>query len=324
MQVVAELRHYRYFVEIARRGSFTAASSSLHVTQSALSEQIMDLERELGCKLFDRGRHGARLTSNGEHLLGQAEQLLRNATEIERTARSRLMTKREAFRIAVTMSPLLMWLPEALADLRQRHRSVDVYLEDAPTAEIFLRVTSGKVDLGIVSLGPLAHLDFVGSGLATEVLIEDDWVLLVPVGHRFCAEKVVPLAELRGEPLIMFPRNFSLRTVVDELLEQAGVAIAPVIETGWMEMAIRFVSVGLGVCVAPRAVTLLQHPGVEVIELAGRRNPRRALTAIYRADSPRLKLTERVLAMAREHLDPLRAQAGWDEKLLGSLAANAS
>jgi DNA-binding transcriptional LysR family regulator len=324
MQVVAELRHYRYFVEIARRGSFTAASSSLHVTQSALSEQIMDLERELGCKLFDRGRHGARLTSNGEHLLAQAEQLLRNATEIERTAKSRLMTKREAFRIAVTMSPLLMWLPEALADLRQRHRSVEVYLEDAPTAEIFLRVTGGKVDLGIVSLGPLAHLDFVGSGLVTEVLIEDDWVLLVPIGHRFCADKAIPLADLRGEPLIMFPRNFSLRTVVDDLLEQAGVAIAPVIETGWMEMAIRFVSVGLGVCVAPRAVTLLQHPGVEVVELAGRRNPRRALTAIYRADSPRLKLTQRVLTMAGEHLEPLRAQAGWDEKLLGSLAANAS
>jgi DNA-binding transcriptional LysR family regulator len=316
---VAELRHYRYFVEIARRGSFTAASATLHITQSALSEQIMDLERQLGCKLFDRGRHGARLTSHGEQLLNLAEQLLRNATEIERTARSQLVSRRDAFRIAVTMSPLLMWLPEALADLRRRHHSVDVYLEDTPTPETFLRVTTGKVDLGIVSVGSRTDLNFTGSGLVAEVLIEDDWVLLAPQGHRFCAERRATLADLRGESLITFPRNSSLRMVIDDLLEQAGVPAAPVIETGWMEMGIRFVSAGLGVCVAPRAVTLLQHPGVQVIDLADRRTPQRTLTAIYRADSPRLQWTERILEMARENLDPLRAQAGWNEDLLDSI-----
>jgi DNA-binding transcriptional LysR family regulator len=86
-----------------------------------------------------------------------------------------------------------------------------------------------------------------------------------------------------------------------------------------MEMGIRFVSAGLGVCVAPRAVTLLQHPGVRVIDLTDPRTSQRALTAIYRADNPRLRWTERVLEMARENLDPLRAQAGWNEDLLDSL-----
>jgi DNA-binding transcriptional LysR family regulator len=303
---VAELRHYRYFVEIARRGSFTAASATLHVTQSALSEQIRHLERELGCVLFDRGRHGAKLTTAGESLLPQAEQLLRSASEIERSARNTQLNQRDIFRVALTMSPLMFWMPTVLAELRREHKRVDVYLEDERTAEILLRVSSGEIDLGITSLGPSVHLPLADSGLITEVLVEDDWVLFVPEGHQFSKAGSVFVADLRDEVLIAFPKNSSLRPLVDELLVQAGVTRPPAIETGWMEMAIRYVSFGLGVCLAPRAVTLLDHPGVDIVEIADPERPHRTLAAMYRRDSPRIAFTKRVLAKARTHLEPLR------------------
>src|ERR1051326_990872 len=80
--VMADLRHYRYFVEIARRGTFTAAAEALNMTQSALSEQILQLERECGSLLFNRHHHGITLTPAGEYLLTQAETLLGKAAEM--------------------------------------------------------------------------------------------------------------------------------------------------------------------------------------------------------------------------------------------------
>jgi DNA-binding transcriptional LysR family regulator len=75
-----ELRHYRYFLEIARQGTFTAAAESLHMTQSALSEQVLQLERECGCLLFHRTRSGVKLTPAGEYLMPHAESLLQKTT----------------------------------------------------------------------------------------------------------------------------------------------------------------------------------------------------------------------------------------------------
>ena len=74
---MAEFRHYRAFVEIAVRGSFTAGAQAPHVTQSTISEQTAGLEKELGTRLFDRGRHGACLTKSAQRQLESAQQLLR-------------------------------------------------------------------------------------------------------------------------------------------------------------------------------------------------------------------------------------------------------
>ena len=71
-----ELRVLRYFLAVAREGSFTKASNVLHVTQPALSKQIMDLEGELDCKLFVRGSHSVRLTEDGFLLKRRAEEIL--------------------------------------------------------------------------------------------------------------------------------------------------------------------------------------------------------------------------------------------------------
>lgn len=301
---MAELRHYRYFVEIARRGSYTAASSALHITQSALSEQILDMERELGCRLFDRGRHGARLTPHGERLLPRAESLLQAAADIEREAKQRQRSNRDSFRIAVTMSPLLSWMPHALADLRHRYPRTDFYVEDAVTAEIFMRVTAGQVDLGIVSQHTEAQLDLSSTGLTADLLVEDDWVVLVPDAHPFAELGRIPLENLRDERHIAFPANFSLRIVIDSLLSRAGVRVSPVIETGWLEMAIRFVAADLGVCITPRSVTMLEHKGVSVVEIDHDHLPRRGLIALHRRNGPRLAMVRQLIAMARAELTP--------------------
>lgn len=300
--LMAELRHYRYFVEIAQRGSFTAASAALHVTQSALSEQILLLERQLGCKLFERGRHGARLTVHGEALFDQAMLLLSVASELEQSARSLQRHRGRPLRLGVTMGPLLVWLPEVLAKLSRSAERLDVRIEDIIAAEIFLKVSIGQLDLGIASLGDDGLLAAPGAGIEVHTLFEDDWVIMVPDGHPFIADGSVPLAALRDEQLVLFPKQYPLRIVLDDFFAKVGVSVAPAIETGWLEMAIRFVQVGMGVTVVPRAVTLLPNTGVHVVEIDEAYKPRRVLTVLYRSDTPRRKTIETLLRLAREHL----------------------
>ncbi|WP_283137980.1 LysR family transcriptional regulator [Rhizohabitans arisaemae] len=300
---MAELRHYRYFVEIAQRGSFTAAAASLHVTQSALSEQILMLERQLGCRLFDRGRHGARLTAHGEALFDQAMMLLSVANELEQSARSLQRHRGRPLRLGVTMGPLLVWLPEVLAGLTGSPQRYDIRIEDITTAEIFLKVSIGQLDLGIASLGEGGLAVAPGTGVEVHTLFEDDWVIIVPDGHPFTADGAVPLSALRDQRLVLFPRQYSLRTVLDDFFARAGVSVSPAIETGWLEMALRFVELGMGITVVPRAVTLLYH-NVHVVEIDEAYKPRRVLSALYRSDTPRRKTIEKLLHLARERLPP--------------------
>src|SRR3954463_9663312 len=147
---MAELRQYRYFVEIARHGSFTAAAKSLHVTQSLLSEQMIRLERDLDCRLFDRGRRGERLPPGGEALVSHAEQLLRLSADIERSVGSWGQPRRTQLRVALTVTQILDGIPELIADFERAHDDVEVLVDDVDTAEAFLRVNTGRLDVGIV------------------------------------------------------------------------------------------------------------------------------------------------------------------------------
>ncbi len=204
---MAELRHYRYFVEVATRGSFTAAAHSLHLTQSAVSEQIAALERELGCRLFDRGRHGASLTDCGERILERAHRLLRLASDLERTAHSHAKTSGDVLHIGATMGPLFAGLPDAVATLQRKQPGLEVILRDTAAAETLLRIGLGEFDLGIVSLPDRSFRGALSAGTESVILAEEDWVILVPSSHALAAEDSVPLRALAEERLILFPRT---------------------------------------------------------------------------------------------------------------------
>jgi DNA-binding transcriptional LysR family regulator len=115
---MAELRHYRYFVEIARRGTFTAAEA-LNMTQSTLSEHILQLERECGSQLFNRRHSGITLTPAGEYLLHQAEVLLAKVAETREGLAGFRHGYQDRLRIASVLGPIQSWLPAALADFVQ-------------------------------------------------------------------------------------------------------------------------------------------------------------------------------------------------------------
>lgn len=295
---MVELRQYRYFVEIARRGSFTAASKTLRITQSALSEQVMQLERELDCRLFDRGRHGARLTPAGETLLVRAEQLLRMSIDIERSVGHWGQPRRRSLRLAMTVPPLMYWIPDLLAEIEREYDEFEVVLEDISTAEIFLQVSTGRLDLGIVSISDSTMERKTPAGISTTKLLEEALVLLVPSGHRLAAFDTVPLTELRDERLIAFLQASALRRVTAELLDREKVSVRDTIECGGLEVAVRMVRVGLGVCLLPRSTTILADVAdVKAVEIDSPDPPKRILLALHRDDSPNIELVDHLLEL---------------------------
>jgi DNA-binding transcriptional LysR family regulator len=300
---VAELRQYRYFVEIARRGSFTAASKTLLVTQSALSEQVIQLERELDCRLFDRGRHGARLTDAGEALLVHAEQLLRLSSDIERSVSRWGKPRKRQIRLAMTVPPAFPWMAEVLAELERENEDVETVLEDVSTAEIFLEVGTGGVDLGIVSVSDAAFEAKAPAGITAVKLLEEDLVLLVPAVHELAAHEAVPLESLRNERAVAFLKGSSMRRLIDDLLERENVRVRNTLESGRLDVAIDMVAAGLGVCVVPRSATVLGDGlGVKVVELEAADPPKRVLLALSREDSPNADVVSKLVAMILERI----------------------
>ena len=311
---MAELRQYRYFVEIAQRGSFTAASKTLLVTQSALSEQMKQLESELDCRLFDRGRHGARLTPAGEALIPHAEQLLRLSLDVERIAGQLRERRQRQLRLAMTVPAPLDWIPDLLAEFEDAYDDVEILLEDTNTAEIFLRIGTGQLDLGVVSISDSTFETATPAGISVTKLLEEDLVLLVPAAHRLGAFERVPLVELRDERVVGMLKSSALRRVTNELLEGAGVRVRDTIESGRLELAVRMVSVGLGLCILPRSTTALEDaPNVKVLAIDAPDPPRRILLALHRPDSPNAALTERILELMQARIasaNPSEATSG--------------
>lgn len=301
--MMADLRHYRYFVEVARRGTFTAAAQALHMTQSALSEQILLLERECGCLLFQRQRSGIKLTPAGEYLLPLAQGLIEKAGE----ARTGLARFRQGYsdrvRIGSILGPLQSWAPAALAQFAQMEPHVQIQLDHQLTVDQILDgVLGGQLDVGIVTLGPARPARSHAGGLRETVLMEEELVVLAPAGHPLSELAQVTAEDLREVPLITFPPAYTLRQMLDAWLRKVGVSLLVAAETGLLEVTLKLVASGLGVAVVPRSLGRVgEAAGLCMLAFGPGDMPRRLVIAVSRHDSPRAAAVDTLVGLLEVH-----------------------
>lgn len=247
------LRQLRAFVEVARRKGFTPAARHLHLTQSALSVLMRELEAQLGARLVDRTTRSVELTEAGREFLPHAERLLADL-DLAVTGVQDLLAKRHG-RVTISASPLLAGalLPRAIANFGVEHPGITVNLLDVLTQQILRHVRSGEADLG------------VGTFLNTEpdvqlhALFEDKLVLVMPHALPLAKARRVIWRDLADLPLIAMSQASAFRSLVDRTLHQAGVEFRPRFEVGYMGTAIGLVEAGLGVCVLPAYATTLAN-----------------------------------------------------------------
>ncbi|MEU5537991.1 LysR substrate-binding domain-containing protein [Streptomyces sp. NPDC020362] len=190
-----ELRQLTYFVAVAEELHFGRAAERLHIVQSAVSQQIQRLERELGAELFDRSPRRVRLTAAGERLLPEARAVLA-AADKARTA----VAEPAGLRIG-TSTGLGAHLDRVLAAFAERAPDVPVDLVSLPVSERLARVAAGRLDAAFVrSAEP-------PPGVRVLPLWPDPLVAALPAVHPLAGRPDIDLADLAGLPLALTPRR---------------------------------------------------------------------------------------------------------------------
>jgi DNA-binding transcriptional LysR family regulator len=190
-----EFRQVRYFVTLAEELHFGRAAEREHIVQSALSQQIQRLERELGVRLLDRTTHTVSLTPAGAVFLVQARQIL---AQVDRAA----ACARGAAATAVTLRVGIIdasydSMPQILHEVQARYPHLVIHQAETGVPEQYQRLVDGRLDVGIgrAALAP--------PGVASHLFRRDPLGVMVPAGHRFTALSSVPVAVLAEEPLLL-------------------------------------------------------------------------------------------------------------------------
>ena len=308
---MAELRHYRYFLEIARQGTFTAAAESLHMAQSALSEQILQLERECGCLLFHRTRSGVKLTPAGEYLIPHAESLLQKAAEMQDGLAGFDLGYQDRVRIGSILGPLQSWLPAALTQFAQTQPHVQISIAHTyHVAEILALVANRQLDVGIVTKGASRLSRARDEGLTETLLADEDLVVLMPAGHPLAHHDVISPEDIRDVRLVTFPTGFTLRWIIDQWYRKAGYSPIVAAETGSIDVVLQLVAGGVGLGIVPRSLSWRGlAAGLRGIAFGPDEPLRRRVVAVRRTDDPRSELVRTLVSLMEVHAQNARRLA---------------
>lgn len=257
-----ELRHLRYFVAVAEELHFGRAAERLHMAQSPLSQQIRQLEREVGVALFVRTTRRVELTPAGAALLRYARASLREAATGIDVARRTAAGELGLLRIGFVDSAAYQLLPRLLPAFHAAHPRIGVQLRELTTVEQRARL-GGEIDVGIVR-DATSDDDAVVLPLVTERL-----VAAVAAGHRLAGRTRITLAELADESFIVFPD--------DRVPDNVGRLVRLCRSSGFTprvgQRALQHATVlGLvesryGVALLPASVRESARPGVAMLDL---------------------------------------------------------
>jgi DNA-binding transcriptional LysR family regulator len=253
-----ELRQLRYFVAVAEELHFRRAAARLHMSQPPLSQQIRQLEEELGCRLLARTRRRVELTPAGESFLRDAQTILAELDSAVATARRIDSGQTGRLRIGFVGSALVSFLPGIVQRFRAARPNVEIELRERSTIEQVDGLAAGLVDVGLVPL-PVEEGD-----LHAEILLREQAVAALPAGHPLAALRRVPLERLATEPFVMFPRaqapGFHDRLLAG--LAATGTPPRIVQNAAEMQTIVGLVATGIGVSLVPASVAHLALQGV--------------------------------------------------------------
>lgn len=197
-----ELRVLNYFLMVAREENITKAAQLLHVTQPTLSRQLMQLEEELGVKLFHRGKHSVSLTEDGMLLRRRALELvaLSEKTKMELQHKKEMPTGEIAIGCGETKSMSI--LSENMVSFRQKHPLVQFSIYSAIADDIKERIEKGLLDMGLlVEPVDISKYEFI------RLPLKEQWGVLVRMDSPLAEKVFVTSEDLREVPLLMVRRE---------------------------------------------------------------------------------------------------------------------
>jgi DNA-binding transcriptional LysR family regulator len=186
------------FRAVARQRSFSRAARELALTQPSVSNQVAQLEREVGARLLERGPGGLRLTSSGEILLEHADAIAERFQLAEAQLNAVAEGTRARLRIGALPTALAGFVPAAVARLRAEHPDARITFDEGTSEELSARVASGELDLAL-SYETTGTARAQRPGVSRHHLLHEHFLIALPPDHRLAPSATVRLADLRDE-----------------------------------------------------------------------------------------------------------------------------
>jgi DNA-binding transcriptional LysR family regulator len=251
------LRQMRAFVAVAKTGNFTLAAQYMHVTQSALSGLIKELEQTLGARVVDRSTRRIALTDMGKELYPLFSQMIDDLDRALANIADQAQLRKGIVRVAAPQLMACTLLPQAIAAWRERHPDVKVSLTDCAVESVTARVLSGEVDCGI---GP--ERDETPE-LDARLLLDMPFEAVLPPGHPLAGRQQLAWSDLAALPFISLRGQFTERLLADMGAALRDATLRPEHEVTFMTTALAMVAAGLGVTVCmPYAAAEVRRHGL--------------------------------------------------------------
>ena len=246
-----ELSQLRFFLAVATELNFSRAAKRLNMTQPPLSRQIQLLEHQLGVELFDRSTRSVVLTAAGRRFFIEAQDLLQRAHVATLNAQKMSQGNIGSVNISFVASAVYEFLPRVVAEGKERYPHIDISLKEMTTGEQFEALRLRQSDIGLVR-APSAV-----TGVSSEILVREPFVLALPRRHPLAALPEITLTRLDKQPFIMYA--LSAWQPFYELL--AGMFRSNHIQPNYVQhigstlTILSLVNAGMGVALVPESAT---------------------------------------------------------------------
>lgn len=280
-----ELRQLEYLVAVADAASFTRGAERAHVSQSGISAQIRQLERDLGAELFDRSGRSVTLTAAGEAAIGHARAVLAASAAMRHAVDGVNGLVRGQLTVGMVTACTVTGLFDALSAFHRAYPGIAITLAEDHSSRLVERVRAGTADLALV--GAAGDLPAGVDGLT---IISEHLVAAVPPEHPLAGRPQVELAELTGYPVISMPAGTGVRAVFDQACAQAGLQPAIALQASAPSAVADLALRGLGVAIFSATMATRYSGRLTAVPIAGVGTP--SLLALVWGQSPSPALRE--------------------------------
>jgi len=289
-----DFKQLRSFVEVIHQGGFTQAAKTLHISQSAVSKQIAQLEQSLGTPLLDRLGSHIHLTAAGTVVLQRAEGMLRLRNELLSELDDLSQLARGELRLGLPLLGSDALFASLFAEYRRRYPNIKVQLLEGGSLNIEQAVLNGELEIG-GSLTPKNPL------FAYQPFCDEPLDALLPADHPLAMNAQVRLEELADTPFLLYQRSFVLNDRLLQACQQVGFTPREGGRSGQADFLAALVVAGQGVVLLPSVVARgLVRPGLVRLTLQAPDYLRWDIAFIWRQGAYLSKAAQAWLALLRE------------------------
>lgn len=272
-----DIRRLQVLLAIVEEGSVTGAATALGYTPSAISQQLLRLEREAGQPLLDRHARGMTPTDAGVVLATHARKILRQLAAAEADLAEVAGVRRGSVTLGTFPTVGSSFLPLAVRRYRELYPNISLTISSGREDSLVRMLEDGTVAMSLLWDYAWQRID--NDELVLTELFTDPTVLLVGANHRLARRRTVRMSDLASEPWIIRAGGHPVVEVLDRSAVAAGFTPTIAFQANDYQEAQAMVSVGLGIALAPRTATVNQHPDVRVVSLGDTAPSRRVLVA---------------------------------------------